>query len=92
MGCGFSKCSCEEKKLRNSTMDNTPTFNLPTKIMKCKVLKVYDGDTIWVSIFLNKQLVFFANPAASLEHAVVRKCQRRADEEVAATHAQQIIT
>ena len=59
MGCGFSKCSCEEKKLRNSTMDNTPTFNLPTKIMKCKVVKVYDGDTIWVSFFLNKQLIKF---------------------------------
>ena len=59
MGCRLSKCSCEENKLRNSTMENTPTFNLPTKKIKCKVIKVYDGDTIWVSILLNSKLVKF---------------------------------
>lgn len=59
MGCGYSKCSCEEKKLRMTTMDNTPTFELPRKTMKCKVIKVYDGDTIWVSIILHGRVFKF---------------------------------
>lgn len=59
MGCGCSKCSCEEKKLRMTSMDNTPTFDLPRKTMRCKVIKVYDGDTIWISIILHGKPVKF---------------------------------
>ena len=59
MGCGYSKCSCEETKLRMTSMENTPTFDLPRKSMKCKVIKVYDGDTIWVSIILHGKTVKF---------------------------------
>jgi len=39
-------------KLKKATMDNTPEWSLNNKIYKVKVLKVYDGDTIWVAISL----------------------------------------
>ena len=42
-----------------TSMENTPTFDLPRKSMKCKVIKVYDGDTIWVSIILHGKTVKF---------------------------------
>jgi len=57
MGCKFSKCQGDEARLRNTTMENTPIFNLSKKRMKCKVLKVYDGDTIWVSIVYKGDVV-----------------------------------
>lgn len=59
MGCGYSKCSCEETKLRMTSMENTPTFDLPRKSMKCKVIKVYDGDTIWVAVILHGKTIKF---------------------------------
>ena len=43
--------------LDNINYENTVPFIPPVKYGK--VIKVYDGDTIWVSIFLNKQLVKF---------------------------------
>jgi len=55
MGCIHST----NRKLEHSTLQNTPTFILPTAKMKCKVLKVYDGDTIWVSIILHNNIVKF---------------------------------
>ncbi len=55
MGC----CCSVNKELLNSTYQNTPTFLLPKKKMKAKVLKVYDGDTIWVSLILYKKLFKF---------------------------------
>lgn len=62
MGCSFSKCdncSLKEHNLRASNFDSTPTFTLPRKKQKCKVLKIYDGDTIWVAIYLNGSIVKF---------------------------------
>lgn len=62
MGCKFSKCdncSLTERHLRASNYDNTPTFTLSRKKQKCKVLKVYDGDTIWVAISINGSIVKF---------------------------------
>jgi endonuclease YncB( thermonuclease family) len=62
MGCKFSKCdncSFTERQLRASNYQNTPTFQLSRKRQKCKVLKIYDGDTIWVGIYLNGSVVKF---------------------------------
>ena len=62
MGCKFSKCdncSLKERNLRATTFNSTPTFTLPRKKQKCKVLKIYDGDTIWVAIYLNGSIVKF---------------------------------
>lgn len=44
-------------KLKNATLENTPEWNLGNKARPVKVLKVYDGDTIWVAIKL-KSCVF----------------------------------
>ena len=40
-----------------NTLENTPVFNLSKKRMKCKVLKVYDGDTDLVSIVYKGDVV-----------------------------------
>ena len=42
----------QNSKLKNATLENTPEWNLGTKPYYVKVLKVYDGDTIWVAIKL----------------------------------------
>jgi len=36
--------------LQNQTFENTPEFSLDGQIKKAKVLKVYDGDTVWVAL------------------------------------------
>ena len=46
MGCKFSS-------LKNATLDNTPLWSLNNQIHYVKVLKVYDGDTIWIAIRIN---------------------------------------
>lgn len=42
----------QNSKLKKATLENTPEWNLGTKPCLVKVLKVYDGDTIWVAIKL----------------------------------------
>ena len=39
-------------KLKNSTYENTDTFTFDGSTKKCKILKVYDGDTLWLSTVL----------------------------------------
>jgi len=46
MGCKFSL-------LKNATLNNTPLWSLKNQIHYVKVLKVYDGDTIWIAIRIN---------------------------------------
>lgn len=38
------------QSLNNTTFENTPDFSLDGQTKKAKVLKVYDGDTVWVSL------------------------------------------
>ena len=49
MGCMYST-----SKLNKCTYNNTPTFNFKDISTKAKVLKVYDGDTIWVAMYYQK--------------------------------------
>jgi len=44
MGCIYSTY-----KLNNCTYKNTPVFSFDNIKTKAKVVKVYDGDTIWVA-------------------------------------------
>ena len=37
---------------KNLTYDNTPTFTLKGKNYDCKILDIYDGDTITVAYYL----------------------------------------
>lgn len=46
MGCYYSLL------YKNYTFKNTPLWTLKGKKLKVKVLKVYDGDTIWIAIKL----------------------------------------
>ena len=46
MGCKFSL-------LKNATIDNTTLWSLKNQTHYVKVLKVYDGDTIWIAIRIN---------------------------------------
>lgn len=39
-----------DRLLKNSTYENTPTYSLLGMRCKGKVLKVYDGDTVWLAI------------------------------------------
>ncbi len=44
-------------KLNKATFENTPIWSLDGKVIKVKVLKVYDGDTFWVALKLNGKVV-----------------------------------
>ena len=50
MGCNSSKVCKTESQLSKCTDENTDLFEFPRKKMRCKVVRVYDGDTIWVVI------------------------------------------
>jgi endonuclease YncB( thermonuclease family) len=45
----MGNCICCNK-LEDNDFDNTPTYTLEGQKFECKVVKVYDGDTIWVAI------------------------------------------
>ena len=50
---------CTKSKLDNLTFDKTPTFTLEGKKTKVKILKIYDGDTLWLGINLHGRFYKF---------------------------------
>ncbi len=46
----MGNCFCLNNKLDGCTFDNTPTYSLNGKRLACKILKIYDGDTLWLAI------------------------------------------
>ena len=50
---------CKYTKLSKCNFDNTPTFTLSGKKCNAKVLDVYDGDTLWLAIFVYNTLLKF---------------------------------
>ena len=50
MGCKLCKTLGTNNQLSKCTDENTKLFEFPRKVLKCKVVRVYDGDTIWVVI------------------------------------------
>jgi endonuclease YncB( thermonuclease family) len=45
-----------KQQLENCTIDNTPKYSYKGKTKFCKVIKVYDGDTITVALKLEKKI------------------------------------
>ena len=45
-----------KQQLENCTIENTPKYSYKGKTKLCKVIKVYDGDTITVAIKLEKKI------------------------------------
>lgn len=54
MGKCFS--CCEDSKLQSATFETTPTYSLEGTKTNCKILKLYDGDTLWLAIEKHGQL------------------------------------
>ena len=48
-----------KSRLKHSTYENTEEFTLNGLTKKCKILKVYDGDTLWLSTKLFDKLYKF---------------------------------
>ena len=44
------------QSLNNQTFENTPDFSLDGQTKKAKVLKVYDGDTVWVALKIHNNV------------------------------------
>ena len=42
--------------LKHATFENTPTFSLNGLNKKCKILNIYDGDTLWLTVTINSKL------------------------------------
>lgn len=45
-----------KKRLLKANLKNTPKFNFANQTHYCKVIKVYDGDTITVAIEIHKKM------------------------------------
>jgi endonuclease YncB( thermonuclease family) len=48
-------CSINRYKLNKCTLENTQKYEFKGKVYLCKVLSIYDGDTITIAIKLDKQ-------------------------------------
>ena len=51
----MGNCFCIDP-LKQATFDNTPTYSLKGIRTRCKVVEVYDGDTLWIVISLHGSL------------------------------------
>lgn len=49
--------NCLNYRLIQCNYDNTPTFSFNKLVLKAKVIRVYDGDTLWVAIRYNHKYV-----------------------------------
>jgi endonuclease YncB( thermonuclease family) len=47
----------DNTRLRNATYTDTPLYSLKGLKTKCKPLKVYDGDTLWIAFILDQKLL-----------------------------------
>ena len=45
-----------KSKLKKATFKNTPEWTLKDRVFSVKVVKVYDGDTIWIALPLNGRI------------------------------------
>ena len=48
--------SLTKKKLLHCTKENTPLYRFDNKKFYCKVIDVYDGDTITIAVKLNSKI------------------------------------
>ena len=44
------------KSLKYATYQNTDTWSFKNKFIYCKILKIYDGDTLWGAIKINRKV------------------------------------
>jgi len=51
----MGNCFCVDP-LKDATFENTPTYSLKGIRTRCKVVNVYDGDTLWIVISLHGSL------------------------------------
>jgi len=51
----MGNCCCVDP-LKHATFDNTPTYTLKGLRTRCKVVDVYDGDTLWIVILVHGSL------------------------------------
>ncbi len=79
MGCKFSL-------LKNATLNNTPLWSLNNHIHYVKVLKVYDGDTIWIAIRINFKIYKLKVRLSGIDTPEMKplKIQKDRDIEIAA--------
>ena len=48
-----------KQRLARTTLDSVPKFSFDGQVKYCKVVKVYDGDTITVNMIVNNKLAQF---------------------------------
>lgn len=73
-------------KLKKTSYDNTPKWDLKNKTVYAKVVKVYDGDTIWVTFYLHNKIYKFNIRLYGIDTPEIKppKNQENRDEEIVA--------
>lgn len=78
-----------KKRLSKSTLDNTKKFNFANQTHYCKVIKVYDGDTITVAIEIHNKIYKYSLRMLGYDSPEMKppKNQKNRDDEIKAAKA-----
>ena len=73
-------------KLKYATYDNTPTWSLNNTFTQVKVIKIYDGDTIWIAMYLKGKIYKLKVRLAGIDTPEMKppKSQKNRDKEILA--------
>ena len=83
-----------KKRLRKANLDNTPKFNFANQTRYCKVIKIYDGDTITVAMEIHKKIYKYSLRMLGYDSPEMKppKNQPNRDDEIkAAKEAKQVL-
>lgn len=73
-------------KLKYATYDNTPTWSLNNTYTQVKVIKVYDGDTIWIAMYIKGKIYKLKVRLTGIDTPEMKppKSQKNRDKEIKA--------
>jgi len=73
-------------KLKYATYDNTPTWSLNNTFTQVKVIKVYDGDTIWIAMYMKGKIYKLKVRLTEIDTPEMKppKSQKNRDKEILA--------
>ena len=86
--CINKKINNEEKELKKCD-DSIPKFSLKGKILKSKIVRVYDGDTFWACFFLDNKIVKYNCRCLGYDSPEMRPKNKSDDEKIKEKEAAQ---
>jgi len=75
-----------KKRLRKANLKNTPKFNFANQTHYCKVIKIYDGDTITIAMEIHNKIYKYSLRMLGYDSPEIKppKNQKNRDKEIKA--------